>query len=396
MGSQSDHVRHLFSRYASGQASLAEVEELLMLLAEGENDHQILAEMQTEMMDTAFQPQMDQGRWTVVMDEIQTRIAPRYTRRLPRFGAHITAAAVIVVLMGVGLFYYSVRDKKDQPLIAVKEIPPGTDGATLTLANGRKVLIKDASAGNIAVQSGVKISKTADGQIVYEVSDNHSAGLQYNTLSTARGQQTQVRLADGSLVYLNAASSLKYPTSFANVKYRRVELSGEGYFEISKDKKHPFVVRTEQQDVEVLGTHFNINAYSDVPDVKTTLLEGSVRLSAHGNHGSYPRILRPGQQATYSEGREISIAEVDTEEAVAWRNGFFVFDHETMETAMLKISRWYNVDIVFEQQELKKEILGGSASRSENITRLLRVLGKAANVNMKTEGRRIIISKKIK
>jgi len=393
MDSQSDHVRNLFSRYASGQASHAEVEELLMLLAEVENDNEILAEMQAEIMNTASQPEMELERWTVVMDGIQTRISLKNSRRFPRLWAHITAAAVIVVLMGIGLFYYSVRDKRDQPLIVVNEIPPGTDGATLTLANGRKVLINDALAGNIAIQSGVKVSKTADGQIVYEVSDSHAARLEYNTLSTARGQQTWVRLADGSLVYLNAASSLKYPTSFANLKYRSVELSGEGYFEISKDKKHPFVVRTEQQDVEVLGTHFNINAYNDEPNVKTTLLEGSVKLSAHGN---YPRILRPGQQARYSGSSEISIAEVDTEEAVAWRNGFFVFDHETMETAMLKISRWYNVDIVFEQQELKKEILGGSASRSENITALLRVLSKAANVNMKAEGRRIIISKKIK
>ncbi|MEJ2879944.1 FecR family protein [Pedobacter sp. GR22-6] len=303
------------------------------------------------------------------------------------------AAAVALMVLGLYFFNYNRKTANNPADLIAQDIAPGKVGATLTLASGKQIRLTDAANGELANEAGITITKTADGQLVYEIAGSDTNPNNVNTLSTAKGETYQVRLPDGSMVELNAASKIKYPTSFAKLKNRSITLSGEAYFQVAKDKKHPFIVTTDNQEVTVLGTEFNIKAYDDDANIKTTLLEGSVKVSTVDNSNSYPRTLVPGQQSTYSSSEGISIKEVDTEEAVAWRNGFFIFDNENMETAMRKISRWYNVEIIFEQQELKKEIFGGSVSRSENITQLLRALSKAAKVNMKVEGKSIIISR---
>ena len=329
-----------------------------------------------------------------VWQRLEARLvsSSRSVKLWPRIVAVV--AAVALVVLGVYFFNYNRKTANQPADIIVQDITPGKVGATLTLASGKQIRLTDAANGELANEAGISITKTADGQLVYEIrgSDTHPNSI--NTLSTAKGETYQVRLPDGTMVELNAASKINYPTSFAKLKNRSITLSGEAYFQVAKDKKHPFIVTIGKQEVTALGTQFNIKAYDDDASIKTTLLEGSVKVSTIGNRNSYDRTLMPGQQATYSGSGGISIKEVDTEEAVAWRNGFFIFDNETMETAMRKISRWYNVDIIFEQQELKKEVFGGSASRSENITTLLRVLSKAANVNMKVEEKSIIISRK--
>lgn len=329
-----------------------------------------------------------------VWQRLEARLvsSSRSVKLWPRIVAVVAAVALIV--LGVYFFNYNGKTVNQPADLIVQDITPGKLGATLTLASGKQIRLTDAANGELANEAGISITKTADGQLVYEIrgSDTHPNSI--NTLSTAKGETYQVRLPDGTMVELNAASKIEYPTSFAKLKNRSITLSGEAYFQVAKDKKHPFIVTIGKQEVTALGTQFNIKAYDDDASIKTTLLEGSVKVSTIGNRNSYDRTLMPGQQATYSGSEGISIKEVDTEEAVAWRNGFFIFDNETMETAMRKISRWYNVDIIFEQQDLKKEVFGGSVSRSENITTLLRVLSKAANVNMKVEEKSIIISKK--
>lgn len=381
-------INQLIARYQQGKASADEVK--LIETYYRALEHRADPQGQGEQFP-------DENTWNEIKSNIDLNIysATKQPRTF-KLWKSISVAAAVIAFIGICIYLYKPATKPAAETNIASNIKPGKAGATLTLANGKQILINDALAGNIASQSGVKISKSADGQILYEVTDQNTSNIEYNTLTTVQGEETKIKLPDGSIVYLNAASEIKYPTSFAKLKNRTIELTGEAYFEIAKDKSHPFIVTTDKQTVEVLGTHFNIQAYPDEAATKTTLLEGSVKVAEKNakSSNSKAHILKPGQQAINSGSSEINIKQVDTEEAVAWKNGFFIFENETMETAMRKISRWYNVEIIFKQQELKKEVFGGSVSRSENITGLLRVLSKAANVNMKAEGRSIIISKK--
>jgi len=307
------------------------------------------------------------------------------------------ASAVACVVIGAYFFRSSfIGTDKDSTAYVAADIAPGKNGATLTLANGTKILINDALAGNIASQSGVKISKSKDGQIIYEVTDQGTSKIEYNTLTTTRGEQTQVRLPDGSLVFLNAASSLRYPTSFAKSAQRRVGLTGEGYFEVAKSKTQPFVVATAKQEVEVLGTHFNINAYGDENAVKTTLLEGSVRvalLSANksGTLVGNRRILTPGQQSVLDE-KGIEVVDVDLDEAVSWQKGYFRFYDDDIATVMRKVSRWYNVEVEY-SGELPKVGFTARITKYSSIKDVLGTLEKTKAVHFKIEGRKVIVSK---
>lgn len=321
------------------------------------------------------------------------------TRKHFRLWPRIAVAASIVLVASIGFYFYNQKSINNDAIAFGGDIAPGKNGATLTLANGRKIFINDALAGNIAEQSGVKISKSKDGQIIYEVSNNNSGKLEYNTLSTTRGEQTQVRLPDGSLVFLNAMSSLKYPTSFKALEQRNVTLTGEGYFEIAKDKAHPFIVATDKQLVEVLGTHFNINSYSDEPSSRTTLLEGSVKLSSlSATGGISPQsgesniILKPNQQATLTDGA-IKVKTVDAEDAVAWKNGQFIFEDETLENIMKSVERWYDVEITYQGSVDKQKKYWGAVSRYDKVSKVLENLQLTKNIHFKIEGRRIMVMK---
>ena len=309
--------------------------------------------------------------------------------------ATATAAAVAVILCGIIFFKNdSNKTKNSQANAYVNDVPPGKSGATLTLANGKKILINDALEGSIASQSGVKISKTADGQIVYTISGKQSSeraggGVQYNTLSTTRGEQTQVRLPDGTLVFLNAESSLRFPTSFAKLEKRQVSLTGEGYFEVAKDKNYPFIVKTANQEIAVLGTHFNINAYSDEENTQTTLVEGSVKVSSLISKGEI--ILKPGQQSALDQNN-IQVSHANLDEALAWKNGEFRFDDKSIDQIMKQIARWYDMSIVFDEQ-LSDVYLNGFISRKRKLSQVLKMMEKTKEVKFKVDGRIIHVEK---
>ncbi len=193
----------------------------------------------------------------------------------------IAVAASFFAVLGLSLYFYNSKspDKVEQVNVELADINPAGNKAYLTLGNGKRIALTDASNGTIAEQANVKITKTANGQLVYTIAKNNSgisSILEYNTIETPNGGRYEIALPDGTRVWMNAASSLKYPASFASLKERRVELQGEAYFQVAKDKQHPFIVKTVQQEVKVLGTHFNINSYADEPETKTTLFEGSV------------------------------------------------------------------------------------------------------------------------
>lgn len=308
----------------------------------------------------------------------------------------IVAAASVMIALSFSLYFFKSRpvEKNQKPAVYTNvDIKPGGNKAYLTLANGKRIALTDAVNGEIAEQSGIKITKAADGQIVYEVSGNHEPSAvnhepTYNTVETPKGGQYQVRLPDGTKVWLNAASSLTYPASFAALNDRTVRLIGEAYFEVAKDKNKPFLVATEKQTVEVLGTHFNINSYSDEASTKTTLLEGAVKIITNNSI----KILKPGQEANVNV--KIDISAVNTEEAIAWKNGYFRFDDEKLESVMRKISRWYDVDVIYQDEALKSELFAAVTTRFANVSGLLKMLEQIGDAKFNIKGREIIISKK--
>ena len=300
----------------------------------------------------------------------------------------IAVAASFFAVLGLSLYFYSSKspDKVELANVEMADINPAGNKAYLTLGNGKRIALTDAGNGTIAEQTGVQITKTADGQLVYTIAENKSdssSSLEYNTIETPNGGKYEIALPDGTHVWMNAASSLKYPASFTSLKERRVELQGEAYFQVAKDKQHPFIVKTAQQEVKVLGTHFNINSYADETSTKTTLLEGSVRLNGK-------LILQPGEQASRNSAGIITVKSIDTDEAVAWKNGDFVFVGEDLKAVMRQIARWYDVEIEY-QGNINSSGVVSTISRTKKLSQVLRALQINQGIHFKVEGRRVLV-----
>ena len=309
----------------------------------------------------------------------------RHMAPVKRLLLRIAVAASIVITCTVGGNYYFLtkRNGRQSVFTSVNDILPGKNAATLTLGNGKKIVLEDAHNGKLAEEAGVVISKSSDGQLIYEIEDqSNSGGSKNNILTTARGETYRIRLPDGSLVWINAATTLTYPASFAKLKERTVELNGEAYFEVSKDKTRPFVVKTAKQQLVVIGTHFNINSYSDEKQTVTTLLEGSVKINEE-------ILLKPGEQARLLDNGSVNIHAANVDEALGWKNGFFLFDKDDLPAVMRQISRWYNINVKYEG-EITKASFDGKVYRNINLSKALEVL-RYANVKFRIEGKTIII-----
>lgn len=321
-------------------------------------------------------------------------------RKLYPFRRIAIAAAIATLIFSAGLFYYN-QGHPDQ-VVYKNDIAPGKAGATLTLANGKKIRLSDTVNGEVAKEAGITITKTADGQVVYSVSSSGNKVKQSdNILSTAKGETYKLTLPDKTIVWLNAASTIKYPVNLNALEERRVQLSGEAYFQVSKDKKHPFIVETNKQTIKVLGTHFNVNAYENEGKTRTTLLEGSVQVSIHvPSKGGVPtdktgtsEILKPNQQVVLNDGK-FRISDVDAQDAIAWQQGYFAFNSETLEEIMNRVERWYDVKVIFEDPSLKKETFIGSVSKYEQVSKVLRLLAGTNTITFKIEGSTIRVSRK--
>lgn len=314
-------------------------------------------------------------------------------------------AAAIALLVGAAGFF-SLNEGRMNPLSKNSskhhDILPGGNKAFLTLADGTKISLTDAENGEIARQQGLSIKKTADGQLVYTL-DEKTAGNNpgtFNTIETPKGGQYQINLPDGTRVWLNAASSLRYPTKF-NGNTRSVTLNGEGYFEVAKmktgaGKRIPFIVKTGNQEVEVLGTHFNINSYDDEELIKTTLLEGSVRVSVTGTasgdrKNELSKLLKPGEQSQLA-ANAIKVKAVDTETIMAWKNGDFVFNGDDLKSIMKKVSRWYDVEVIY-KGDFDHLKFGGYISRSKNISSVLGIMESTGKVHFNIAGKTITVLK---
>jgi ferric-dicitrate binding protein FerR (iron transport regulator) len=330
-----------------------------------------------------------------IYQQIENRLSvPKQQVRSVRRRWLGAVAAAILLIWGIGLFYMNAHTMHDnnqpaQVAKAPRAIVPGRDKAVLILDNGNKVDLDQTANGQIAQAGKTKINKVNNGQLQYEKAispDSNKGKLTYNTIVTPRGGQYRVVLPDGTSVWLNSATSLRYPTAFTGHE-RHVELIGEAYFEVAKNKELPFTVNAGKVDVKVLGTHFNIAAYDDEPSTKTTLLEGSVRMS--GDNQSV--MLTPGQQAVAEKnGRGIITKAVNVQDAIAWKNGYFLFKKDNIQSAMRKIARWYDVDVVYEGK-ISDKLLGGSVMRTQNIDELLSYLETIGIARFKIEGRRIMV-----
>ncbi|WP_158534933.1 FecR family protein [Mucilaginibacter hurinus] len=319
-------------------------------------------------------------------------IAKKVYRELPgnetaflKIGLKLAAAAVTIGILFTAVLYMIVPDKDNSSTTSAEVILPGSDQAILTLSNGHKVDLTLTSTGHIANN----VTKANKGQVVYtDVLGEQKVATGQNNLTTPKGGQWQLILPDGSKVWLNANTSLDFPASFKNQAERTVYLEGEAYFEIAKDKAHPFIVKTRQQSVTVLGTHFNINSYADEPSVKTTLAEGKIQIAT--SNGS-KKILVPGEQAFLS-GNNLTVSDADIEESLAWKNGYFRFNDEDIHSIMRKLSRWYNVEVTY-TPDAPDQRLNGKISRAKNIDQVLKALEATQTVHFKVEGRRVILMK---
>jgi len=293
-------------------------------------------------------------------------------------------------LLYVGvLFVKQWKPHQDLRTLAAKKsnsnLLPGGNRAMLILSNGNTINLNDTKNGALANEKGVVIHKNADGRITYDQAGHnttHEANV-FNTVVTPKGGQYQLVLGDGTKVWLNAASTLKYPVTFSGAK-REIELSGEAYFEVAHDQHKPFRVISNGQTVEVLGTHFNVNAYPDEKVTRTTLLEGSVKVLA----GEMSSKIKPGEQVQFKDGH-LAVTQADTEEAIAWKKGFFYFKDDDIQTVMRQLSRWYDVSVKYEGQIPTREFSG---QMNKNITaaQLMHILS-IEQINYRIEGRTIII-----
>ncbi|TYR37478.1 DUF4974 domain-containing protein [Sphingobacterium phlebotomi] len=385
---QHQALRETFRHYVNGQLNETEAKAFLAHVQSGQ-DRALLKELIEETFGSPLhQDQLVDPGLRTILDEswanLHNRIAQSPAKSNIRWGWIIGIAATMLCVLTVGIGLYIREDTKTTNQVGA--VVPGTQSATLTLVDGRKIRLSETDNGQLAEDAGVRISKSADGQLVYEVLEDQPIAAGYNTLSTAKGETYKVKLPDGTQVWLNAASSIRYATNFSVYGTRRVTLDGEAYFDVAKNAERPFVVRSGDQDVEVLGTRFNINSYTDEADVLTTLLEGSIQVKFQKEI----KTLRPGQQSNLSSSGNLRVREVDTDPVISWINNEFMFDGDNIETVMRKIARWYNVDVVY-QGAMTTEKFGGGLSRFESVEEVLQLLEKTGAVKFRIENRIIYV-----
>jgi len=387
-----NRIKYLLDQFESGAISGAEKEELLDFTqrAEGGVANEILSRIEAQETELAALPNKD---WIPVLKRIFDVDKALIAKRKSIYPV-LKWAIAAAILIALGTTFYTVKIAHRNHDF-VTNIKPGANKATLTLANGKTISLTDASTGNLAKESGITISKTANGELIYRVENlkDNDAALRNktNTITTPKGGEWQIQLPDGTRVWLNAASSLVYPLVFNTGARREVTLTGEGYFEVAKDPSHPFIVHTALQDVQVLGTHFNINSYTDEGVTRTTLLEGSVRVSIPTAANS--AVLRPNEQSTLSNGTLEINNTVDVQEAVSWKDGYFMFNNERQESIMRKIARWYNLEVEYTDEAAKNVRYYGTISRFDKISQVLKKFEHTGEVRFDIRGNTLLVSK---
>lgn len=354
-------IRYLFDRYFTDRCTEAERLEFLQLTEGGAYDEELLQ----------------------VMEECWARYGGRKRGRGRR---QLMAAAALVLVCVTGVFLFTRKDISKSIAVVVPvahDVAPGGKRAVLTLTGGQQIVLDSAADGRLAQQGNVRIMKLADGKLDYHGGDEED-GLRFNTISTPNGGQYQVTLTDGTRVWLNAASTLTYPTAFRGHQ-REVRLQGEAYFEVVHNAGQPFVVSVGDMKVDVLGTDLNIMAYAEEGAIRTTLLSGKVKVAE--------KLLAPGEQASWENGKVVVDRDADVEAAVAWKNGMLQFNSAGIRTVMRQIARWYDVEVVYDG-DIKDEHFSGSIPSNERVSAVLKMLEMTNTVRFEVEGHRITVRSK--
>ena len=403
-----EHVRLLFEKYLRKECSSEEFEEMMTwLVAMDEGEKNKLSEPLKELWDKAMADKLpstaEQVDWDQVFNRVlkageQTPAIPIDIKQPARIGWKRVAVAVVILGMIISGSWLLLNRKTPKEIVKQEkqirllpeEIHSKGNQATLTLANGSVIILDSTKNGIITNQGNVKIIKLDSGQLAYSTLSSNGAAsseITYNTISTPRAAQYEVVLSDGTKVWLNAASSLRYPTSFSG-QDRKVELTGEGYFEVAKNKDKPFHVRVGAVEVEVLGTHFNIMAYDDEAAIQTTLLEGSVKVS----YNNQSDLLKPGRQASLDRtDNKLTTGDANVQQVVAWKNGYFYFDKSDVKTIMRQVSRWYDLDIVYESTVPDMKF-SGKIERSLPLSGISHLL-ESGQIHFRIEGKNCIMMK---
>lgn len=390
-------MQNLFKKYLDNKCTPEDVKELLENFTHPENEILVRSFIMENLegIDTSAASSATQWRDATeqTFAKIKMQMEGEKSKIVPIFKrTWFMVAAAAVLLFSVFAVYKSGINnsnlkqeiaKTNAANSAKPDIAPGGNKALLTLADGSQIVLDSAANGNLTNQGNTKIIKL-DGKLAYTASGTSNEIL-YNTISTPRGGQYQLILSDGSKVWLNAASSLRFPTAFAG-KQRNVELTGEAYFEVEKNAAMPFTVLVNDMNVQVLGTHFNIMAYQEESEIKTTLIEGLVKVTK----GSAVVSLTPGKQARLNYNGEIKIFDAEIETDLAWKNGLFLFDNSNIKTIMRQLNRWYDADISYEGDVTNRNF-SGQISRNINLSRVLKMLELTGGIHFKIEGKNILV-----
>jgi len=374
------NIQALLEKYRAGTISPEELALLETWYLQWEPEH----------------PEISHWELLAVKDEVWQAVKPQPAKRITFLSRpRIAAAASLLLLLAVSAYYLlhkpspqqvpaqaAVNDANDGP-------KPGGNKAVLTLSNGRQLVLTDVKNGKLADQGAVSVSKAGDGQLVYGKNGRTAGETAYNTMATPRGGQYHITLADGTQVWLNAASSITYPVAFTGNE-RKVTISGEVYFEVAGNENKPFKVSTGNQEVTVLGTHFNVKGYADDAGISTTLLSGSIRVSNLTSGRS--SLLKPGQQAEiFPDQAAIQVKTVNTENVISWKNGYFLFDNQDIESIMKIMSRWYDVDVAYHYTR-RQERFGGTFSRASDLSEILHNLEQVGHVHFNMQAKRITVT----
>ncbi len=382
-------IAYLIAGFIRNTLTEKEHQELDDWVNESDHNMQLFEDLTDERNLEANLEWMDKVQSEQSYQSLKKRGAFEVSRKRIRISPVWIAAASVILVAGIFFIYrYTGKNKSSNNEIAIADtlqLHPGSNRATLTLADGKVIDLTNAKTGIIESGEGSHVNKPADGELVYEGDDSKPGTSLIHTLSTPVGGQYQVRLPDGTKVWLNAATTLKYPSRFDQGE-RKVEINGEAYFEVAKNERQPFkALLTDGVEVTVLGTHFNVMDYSNEKAKEVTLLEGSVAISKNEN----TKKLEPGSQASISENEITKRTGIDTEEITGWKNGLFVFHDAPIESIMNQIARWYDAKIVY-QAEIKQQF-NATILRSEPLAKLLHLLELNGYVHFKIENKTIYV-----
>lgn len=377
----SKHIKLLFERYLNNHASREETAELFQYFQNTNNKEALEQMIENQLESRDKEELIDKMILDRVFGKIDLDTEPQNFKS-PTWYKTTGVAAAIILIISISYLFLNRSTYNDHTATIIE---PGRDKATLVLSSGKTIVLEDVANGKLTEELGTTIEKTEKGGINYKIEGNTDVRIAMNLLNVPKGGQFQITLSDGTKVWLNSNSSLKYPSAFSTSE-RRVELTGEAYFEVSKNKQKPFIVETSLQKVEVLGTKFNINAYDDESSTQTSLAEGSVRVSCKNN----TTLLKPGQQSTLTD-QNIAVRSINLDQVLDWKNGDFNFSNNNLKEIMRKISRWYNIEVIFEGP-ISQETYVAQISRKKRLNDVLRALQLSGSIKYNIRNNKLYIS----